>query len=89
MDTKTSLSVFASVGELGYEDMERVSCRAAVCSEWTSCFLLILVSQCPLSSQAVPKRRTLQCTQRQTPLYEGFLSEVTNRLQDNCRDHML
>lgn len=50
--------------------MERVSCGAAVCSEWASCSLLILVSQCPLSSQALPKRRTgtasLHCTQWQS-----------------------
>ena len=67
-DTEPSL-LCVSVGadERGWEDMERVSCGAAVCSEWASCSLLILVSQCPLSSQALPKRRTgtasLHCTQ--------------------------
>lgn len=37
------------------ERIWRVSCRAAVCSEWASCSLLIPVSQCPPSSQALPK----------------------------------
>ncbi len=60
-----------SAGELGYKGMERVSCRAAVCSEQASCFLLILVSQCPLSSQNRPKRRTDTALQRQSLLVRG------------------
>lgn len=75
-DSKPSLlRVFVGADELGSKDTERVSCRAAVCSEWASCSLLILVSQNPLSSQALPKRRTgtasLHCTQRQSLLLRG------------------
>lgn len=86
------LCVFVGADELGWEDMERVSCRAAVCSEWASCSLLILVSQCPLSSQAMPKRRTQPhyiAHRDKACFHEGFHSEVTNRLQDNWEEHML
>lgn len=36
---------------------ERLSYGAAVCSEWTSCSLLIQVSPCPPSSRALPRRK--------------------------------
>lgn len=67
------LCVFVGADELGWEDIERVSCGATVCSEWASCSLLILVSQCPLSSRALPKRRTdlPHCTQWQCLLLRG------------------
>lgn len=74
--------------------MERASCGAAVCSEWASCSLLVLVSQCPLSSQAMPEkkdRRSLTTLHTVTkPAFTRVpVQEVTNRLQDNCGEHML
>jgi len=50
------LCVFVGADELDGEGIKRVSCGAAVCSEWASCSLLIPVSQCPLSSRALPKK---------------------------------
>lgn len=78
---KTLSQVFSMCSWALMSSAERIwrgfSCRAAVCSEWTSCSLLILVSQCSLSSQGLPKRRTdrasLQCTQRQILLLQGVL----------------
>lgn len=69
--------VFVDADEPGWEDIDRVSCRAAVCFEWTSCSLLFLVSQCPLSGQGLPKWRTgaasLRCTDWQSMLLRGLL----------------
>lgn len=86
--------MFVGADELGLKDIERVSRGVAVCSEWASCSLLILVSQNPLSSQALPKRRTdtasLHLHTATKPAFtRGSHSEVINRLQDNWGDHML
>lgn len=56
MPGQISLCVFVSVGEAGCEDMEGDSCRAAVCSELTSCSPFILLSRGPTRSWALPKR---------------------------------
>lgn len=70
------------------EDTQKVSYRATVCSELTSCSLSTLLSL------ALPKRRA-ETQPRHTAngdkacFCERFHSEVANRLQDKSRDHML
>lgn len=65
--------MFVGPEESGLKDTKG-PCRAAVCSEWASCSLFILVSQCP-RSQRLPRRRTdtasLQHAQRSSLLLRG------------------
>lgn len=84
---------FVGADEPDCEDLLRVSCRAAVCSEWTSCSLLILMYQCPLSSQGLPNEGQAQpycdAQTEKACFYEGFYSKVTNGPLVNWGGHML
>lgn len=89
-----SLCVFASVDEAVCEDMEGDSCRAAVCSELTSCSLFILLSRGPTRSWALPKRgrQTQACymaCRDKACFYDGFHSEWANRRGENGRPYVL